>query len=84
MKRHLFINAGTGAVALVLSCLSAQSAGDAGSTNLNRFGLSYRMGFNISAKFKNVGAIPFYHGPAEMREYVRKEAEEVDALWNVR
>jgi len=24
--------------------------------SLNRFGLSYRMGFNISAKFKNLGA----------------------------
>jgi hypothetical protein len=26
-----------------------------GSTNLNRFGLSYRMGFNISAEFKHLG-----------------------------
>jgi tripartite-type tricarboxylate transporter receptor subunit TctC len=35
-------------------------------------------------KFKNVGAMPFYHSAAEMREYVAKEAEEVDLLWGVK
>ena len=55
MREHLLVITGTWAVMLGVSCVSAQTAGDAGSTNLNRLGLSYRMGFNISAKFKNAG-----------------------------
>src|SRR2546423_15594441 len=31
--------------------------------SLNRFGLSYRMGFNISAKFKNLGGYPILSNP---------------------
>ena len=34
---------------------SAQATEPVGTTNLNRFGLSYRLGFNISATFNNLG-----------------------------
>jgi tripartite-type tricarboxylate transporter receptor subunit TctC len=36
------------------------------------------------SKFKNVGAISFYRSATEMREYVAREAEEVDLLWGVK
>jgi hypothetical protein len=43
---------GTLATVFAVSSASAQPLG---SSHLDRFGLSYRMGFNISAQFKNLG-----------------------------
>lgn len=36
------------------------------------------------AKLKGLGAVPFYQNPAEMKEYIRKETEEVAALWGLK
>jgi tripartite-type tricarboxylate transporter receptor subunit TctC len=38
----------------------------------------------IVAKLKNLGGLPFYKGPAEMKEYIRKETADVAELWNLR
>jgi hypothetical protein len=56
------------ASALAVSLASAQTASQDNSSGMkveedppfqkNRFGLSYRMGFNISARFKNLGGYP--------------------------
>jgi hypothetical protein len=46
-----------GASALIAFCFAAETnaAESLGATNLNRVAISYRMGFNLSAKFKNIG-----------------------------
>jgi tripartite-type tricarboxylate transporter receptor subunit TctC len=38
----------------------------------------------VISQLKNVGAIPFYRNAREAREYVLKEAEEVEKLWSLK
>jgi tripartite-type tricarboxylate transporter receptor subunit TctC len=38
----------------------------------------------VISKLKNVGAVPFYHNPQEMKDYVMKETEEVAILWGLK
>jgi tripartite-type tricarboxylate transporter receptor subunit TctC len=35
----------------------------------------------VVSKLKNAGAIPFYHGSREAKEYILKETEEAERLW---
>ncbi len=57
MKRHLFASILIVASVAGGSVATAQTEAPANSYR-NRFGLSYRMGFNISGKFENLGGIP--------------------------
>jgi hypothetical protein len=52
MRNRVISAVGTLVAALAVSRASAQPLGSA---DLNHFGFSYRMGFNISASFKNLG-----------------------------
>jgi tripartite-type tricarboxylate transporter receptor subunit TctC len=36
------------------------------------------------AKLKGLGAVPFYQNPAEMKEFIRKETDEVATLWGLK
>jgi tripartite-type tricarboxylate transporter receptor subunit TctC len=38
----------------------------------------------VISKLKNVGAVPFYHNPQGMKDYVLQETEEVAALWGLK
>lgn len=57
-------------VSMIMACSAATKASpmpeNSAQQNLNRFGLNYRAGFNISAKFKNIGGFnsPNNAGPA--------------------
>jgi tripartite-type tricarboxylate transporter receptor subunit TctC len=35
----------------------------------------------VIAKLKNIYAVTFYHSSAQMREFIKKEYEEVNVLW---
>ena len=52
------------AAACLTACTAAQAqTNETVSADLNRFGLSYRMGFNIKASFKNLGGFPAQTAP---------------------
>src|SRR5437016_4113912 len=63
MKTPVISAIGTLAAFLAASEAAAQTGGDG---DANRFGVSYRMGFNISARFENLGgfaALTFDNNP---------------------
>src|SRR2546421_9899249 len=76
MRQDLYCRTLVIASALAASWASAQTTSQDNSARmnlegdppplLNRFGLNYRMGFNISAKFKNIGG---YAAPSNPRLY---------------
>lgn len=39
---------------------------------------------DVIAQLRNIGAVPFYHNASATRNYVKKEIEELEILWNLK